>query len=208
MASRHQMRELSSHHWVRVPGTLENPMPCLYLVEGLSQCHTRRWFQFLFIYFLWIKSSLPDEGIRPPLCLLDRERTVDGDPLILSWACSHWCPCRAMDFKSSTQAMKNVGPDAIHNVTSTYTLDSWNTYSYTWNVTFSAGLGDVPELTIEPGDADLSSIGADVAITTIQVTLLCCCCELGVSFRRGRSGLAAFVGGVRKSGESRTLGAR
>lgn len=66
--------------------------------------------------------------------------------------------------------MKNLGTDAIHNVTSTYLLQSGYTYTYTWNITFAAALGDVPELTIEPGDADLSSIGADVAIATIQVT--------------------------------------
>lgn len=168
MALRHQMRELLSSgsgpgdpgksHALPLPRRIVTmPYPIMVL---------------FFILFYGSNCSLPDEDIRPPLCLLDRGLTVDGDHLILSWTCFHWCPCRAMDFKFSTQAMKNVGPGAIHNVTSTYTLDSWNTYSYTWNVTFSASFGDVPELTIEPGHADLSSIGADVAVTTVQVTRL------------------------------------
>lgn len=67
------------------------------------------------------------------------------------------------------QAMKNLGPESIANVTSTYALDSGSTYTYTWNVTFSAALGDVPEMTIEPANADLSSVGADVQIETVQV---------------------------------------
>lgn len=67
------------------------------------------------------------------------------------------------------QAMKNLGADSIHHVTSTYELDAVSTYTYTWNVTFSAALGNVPELTIEPGNADLSSVGADIAIATVQV---------------------------------------
>lgn len=67
------------------------------------------------------------------------------------------------------QAMKNLGPDSIHNVTSTYDLVSGSTYTYTWNVTFSAALGDVPEMTIGEADADLASVGADVNIATVQV---------------------------------------
>lgn len=67
------------------------------------------------------------------------------------------------------QAMKNLGPESIANVTSTYALDSGSTYTYTWNVTFSAALGDVPEMTIEAANADLSSVGADVQIETVQV---------------------------------------
>lgn len=69
----------------------------------------------------------------------------------------------------NAQAMKNLGPDAIHNVTSSYALLSGLTYTYTWNVTFSAALGDVPEMTIGEADADLSSVGADVNIATVQV---------------------------------------
>ena len=65
--------------------------------------------------------------------------------------------------------MKNLGPESISNVTSTYALDSGSTYTYTWNVTFSAALGDVPEMTIEAANADLSSVGADVQISTVQV---------------------------------------
>lgn len=67
------------------------------------------------------------------------------------------------------QAMKNLGPDSVDNVTSSYALVSGSVYTYTWNVTFSAALGDVPEMTIGPADADLSSVGADVNIATIQV---------------------------------------
>lgn len=69
-----------------------------------------------------------------------------------------------------SQAMKNLGPGAIENVTSAYSLQSDSAFTFTWNVTFSAALGDVPELTIEPADADLSSVGADVTIRTLQVT--------------------------------------
>lgn len=65
--------------------------------------------------------------------------------------------------------MKNLGPEAVHNVTSSYSLVSGSTYTYTWNVTFSAALGDVPEMTIGAADADLSSVGADVNIATVQV---------------------------------------
>ncbi|CAM9522837.1 unnamed protein product, partial [Hapterophycus canaliculatus] len=39
---------------------------------------------------------------------------------------------------------------------------------YTWNVTFSSALGDVPTMTIGEADADLSSVGADVQIATVQ----------------------------------------
>lgn len=69
----------------------------------------------------------------------------------------------------NTQAMKNLGPESIYNVTSSYDLVSGSTYTYTWNVTFSAALGDVPEMTIGAADADLSSVGADVNIATVQV---------------------------------------
>lgn len=65
--------------------------------------------------------------------------------------------------------MKNLGSDDIHNVSSSYELDSGSTYTYTWNVTFSAAMGDVPEMTIGAADADLSSVGADVNIGTVQV---------------------------------------
>lgn len=68
--------------------------------------------------------------------------------------------------------MKNLGSEAIHNVTSTYELDAGSTYTYTWNVTFAASMGNVPEFIIESGDADLSSVGADIAISTIQVNFL------------------------------------
>lgn len=68
-----------------------------------------------------------------------------------------------------SQAMKNLGPDSIHNVTSTYELGSASTYTYTWNVTFSAVMGDVPQMTIGEANADLSSVGADVAVGTVQV---------------------------------------
>lgn len=70
----------------------------------------------------------------------------------------------------NSQAMKNLGPDSIYNVTSTYELDSASTYTYTWNVTFSAAMGDVPEMTIGEANADLSSVGADVTVGTVQVT--------------------------------------
>lgn len=65
--------------------------------------------------------------------------------------------------------MKNLGSGSLANVTSTYSLDAASTYTYTWNVTFAAALGDVPEMTIGPADADLSSYGADVTIATVQV---------------------------------------
>lgn len=69
--------------------------------------------------------------------------------------------------------MKNLGSEAIYNVTSTYELDAGATYTYTWNVTFAASMGDVPQLTVEPGDADLSSTGADITISTVQVFCPC-----------------------------------
>lgn len=69
--------------------------------------------------------------------------------------------------------MKNLGSEAIYNVTSTYELDAGATYTYTWNVTFAASMGDVPQLTVEPGDADLSSTGAEITTSTVQVICPC-----------------------------------
>lgn len=65
--------------------------------------------------------------------------------------------------------MNNLGPDAIDSVSSTSELVSGSTYTNTWDVTFSAAMGDVPQMTIGQGDADLSSVGADVNIATVQV---------------------------------------
>lgn len=65
--------------------------------------------------------------------------------------------------------MKNLGSGSIDAVSATYVLVSGSTYTNTWEVTFSAQLGNVPEMTIEAGDADLSSVGADVTIATVQV---------------------------------------
>lgn len=65
--------------------------------------------------------------------------------------------------------MKNLGTGSIHNVTSTHVLDSEFTYTYSWNVTFASALGDVPEMTIEEADADLSPVGSDIFISTVQV---------------------------------------
>ncbi|CAM9800578.1 unnamed protein product [Ectocarpus sp. 6 AP-2014] len=81
------------------------------------------------------------------------------------------------------EAMKNLGPGSIHNVTSTYDLVSGSTYTYTWNVTFSAAFGDVPEMFIGEADADLSSVGADVNIATVQDGNV-----IGGDFRLGFSG--------------------
>ena len=64
--------------------------------------------------------------------------------------------------------MKNLGPGSVE-VSSNSVLVSGSTYTNTWLVAFAAELGNVPEMTIEPGDADLSSIGADVNIATVQV---------------------------------------
>lgn len=68
--------------------------------------------------------------------------------------------------------MNNLAPGAIAGVSSTSELVSGSTYTNTWEVTFSAAMGDVPEMTIEGGDADLSSVGADVNIATVKVLLL------------------------------------
>lgn len=68
--------------------------------------------------------------------------------------------------------MNNLAPGAIENVTSTSQLVSGSTYTYTWEVTFSAAMGNVPEMTIGDADADLSSVGANVNIATVQVCML------------------------------------
>jgi len=69
------------------------------------------------------------------------------------------------------KAMKNLGSGSIDAVSASSVLVSGSTYTNTWQVTFSAQLGNVPGMTIEAGDADLSSVGADVSITTVQVYL-------------------------------------
>lgn len=65
--------------------------------------------------------------------------------------------------------MNNLPDGAIAEVSFDSQQVSDSTYTNTWGVTFSAAMGDVPVMTIEAGDADLSSVGADVTITTVQV---------------------------------------
>lgn len=67
--------------------------------------------------------------------------------------------------------MNNLASGSIESVSSTSALVSGSTYTNTWEVTFSAAMGNVPEMTIGEADADLSSVGADVSIATVQVPM-------------------------------------
>lgn len=64
--------------------------------------------------------------------------------------------------------MNNLAANSI-DVSFTPALVSGSTYTNTWGVTFAAAMGNVPVMTIGEADADLSSVGAAVSITTVQV---------------------------------------
>lgn len=64
--------------------------------------------------------------------------------------------------------MNNLAPSSIFDVTSTPDVPG-STSTTTWKVTFAAAMGSVPEMTIGDGNADLSSVSANVVIATVTV---------------------------------------
>lgn len=87
-------------------------------------------------------------------------------------------------FIPGAQAMNNLAPAAIEDVNQPV---SGSANTNTWYVTFSAAMGNVPEMSIEEGDADLSSVGADVAIATVEV------CQMLILFKDILSSVSRVV---------------